>query len=226
MLHGSVVGRRVPFDHILLINLRSKTLLLCVSISEMWRKTGSLDHKKTRKEVKETIEVLSLNTILFPYRRCSIWPPPISIHIVYTLITSWQTFAKIASISRMIPAATHIHATRSCCVPTGVLYTKVFMCPHKWKSNGVRWGEQEAWLLNLHIQSMFFQRCHSSVETTISCSSWSNRWYAGILSKSSAWQSGDTHNVSKLVVAIFSSFCKWIKWCLLTVFKLSSLLLS
>ena len=38
--------------------------------------------------LKETIEVLSVNTILFNYRRCSIWPQPITIHFVYCLIMS------------------------------------------------------------------------------------------------------------------------------------------
>ena len=39
MLQGLVVGRWVPFDHIFLINLCSKTLRLHPSVSEMWRRT-------------------------------------------------------------------------------------------------------------------------------------------------------------------------------------------
>ena len=74
-------------------------------------------------------------------------------------------------------------------------------------------------LLNLRVQSIFCQRCHSNEDTTRSCSSWNHRWYAGNHYESSAWQSGDTQNVSKLVAAILSSFCKWTKWCFLTVFK-------
>ena len=37
------------------------------------------------------MEILSVNTILFTYRMCSIWPPPSSIHLVYRLIMSCRT---------------------------------------------------------------------------------------------------------------------------------------
>ena len=105
MLQGLVVGRWVQCYHILLINLCSKTLRLRDSISEMWRRTQAVWTTKARKGVKETIEILSVNTILFTYRRCSIWPPPTSLHFVYRLIMSCQTLGKILDISWMTRAA-------------------------------------------------------------------------------------------------------------------------
>ena len=91
------------------------------------------------KAVKETIEILSVNTI---YRRCSIWPPPTSIHFVYRLIMSCPTLGKIPGISRITAAFTCIHAALSFCVSMLVSYTRVFMYPQKWNSNGVRSGER------------------------------------------------------------------------------------
>ena len=98
--------------------------------------------KKARKGVKETIEILLVNTILFTYRRCSIWLSPTSIHFIYLLIMSCRTLRKIPGISRKTPAAIFIRATRSCCISTGVPYTRVFMYHQKWKSNGVTTGER------------------------------------------------------------------------------------
>ena len=40
---------------------------------------------EARKGVKETVEILSVNTILFSYRRCYLWLPPTSIHFVYRM---------------------------------------------------------------------------------------------------------------------------------------------
>ena len=76
---------------------------------------GSLDHR-ARNGVNETIEILSVNTILFTYRRFSIWPPTNSVHFVYRLIMSYRILGKIPVISRIISAATCIRATRFCCV--------------------------------------------------------------------------------------------------------------
>ena len=82
-LQGLVVGRWVQCDHILLINLRSKTLRLR-NVEAVWT-------TKARKEVKETIQILSVNTILFTYRRCSIWPPPIFCVLPdYVMRNSWK----------------------------------------------------------------------------------------------------------------------------------------
>ena len=72
-----------------------------------------MDHK-SRKRVMETIEMLSVNTILFNYRRCSIWPSPTLVNFVYYPIMSCRTLGKIPGISWMTPAAIYIHATRSC----------------------------------------------------------------------------------------------------------------
>ena len=93
-------------------------LNLHASIYEMWKRTYAIWKTKARKGVKETIEIMSVNTILFNYRRCSIWPPSTSIHFVYCLIISWQKLGKIPGISDMNPAATCIRATRSSCVST------------------------------------------------------------------------------------------------------------
>ena len=72
---------------------------------------GSLD-LKTRKGVKGKIKILSVNTILFTYRRCSIWPPPTSIHFLYCLFMSCWTLGNIPGISQMTPAATYIRTRR------------------------------------------------------------------------------------------------------------------
>ena len=116
MLQGLVVGRWVPCDHILLINLHSKMLRLRSSVSEMWMSAQEIWTSKVRKGAKETIEILSVNTILFTQRRCSIWPPSTSIHFVYRLIISCRTVGNISGILRITPAATRIRAIRSCCV--------------------------------------------------------------------------------------------------------------
>ena len=92
-LEGLVVGIWVPCDHILLIYLCSKTLRLHASVTEMCRKTWTVWTTKARKWVEETIEILSVNTLLFTYRRCSILPPPTSIHFLYRQIimpNSWK----------------------------------------------------------------------------------------------------------------------------------------
>ena len=102
--------------------------------------------------------------ILFTCRRCSIWLPPTSTHFVCHLIMSCRTLRKISGMSRMTPAATCIRTTRYC-VSTGVSYTRIFMYPQKWKSNGVRSGERGG----LHVQSICYQRYHSSGDTTRSC---------------------------------------------------------
>ena len=143
MLPGSVVDRWAPCDHILLINLCSKTLRLRASVSEKWRRTYTVWTTKARKGVQETIEILSVNTILFTYRRCSIWPPPTLIHVMYCMIMSCRIVGKIPGVSQLILSATCIRATRSC-VSTRVSYTRVFMYPQKWKSNGVRSGDRRA----------------------------------------------------------------------------------
>ena len=85
---------------------------------------------------------MSVNIILFIYRRCSIWPPPTSLHFVYRLVMSCRTLETLLSIiSRTTTSATCIRATR-CCVSTRVLYTRVFMYIRKWKSNDIRSDER------------------------------------------------------------------------------------
>ena len=79
-------------------------------------KCGRGRRKFGSQKLGKEIEILSVNTILLAYRRCSIWPSSTSIHFVYSLIISCRTLGNIPSLSRMIPAATFIHATRSCCI--------------------------------------------------------------------------------------------------------------
>ena len=118
MLQGLVVGRCLTCDYILLINFCSKTFPLDASVSEMWRRMLAILTRKARKGAKVTVEILSLSTILFTYRRCSMWSPPTSIHFVYHVIMPCRTLEKIPSISWKITADTCIRATRSCCVST------------------------------------------------------------------------------------------------------------
>ena len=84
-----------------------------------------------------------------------------------------------------------ISVTRSCCVSTGVSYTWVFMYPPR-NGNPMVSGQlsERVRLLHLHVQSICCQRCRSNRDTTRSCgmtTSSSHPWYAGNLSKSSAW---------------------------------------
>ena len=115
-----------------------------------------------------TIEILSVNTILLIYRRCSIWPPPTSIHFVYRLIMSCRTLGKIPSISRMTPAATRI-------VPQNLLspresrtlrFSYIPINGNPIVSGHVSAGGR---LLDLYVQSICCQKCNSSGDTTRSC---------------------------------------------------------
>ena len=87
--------------------------------------------------------------------------PPTSIHFVYRFITSWRTFEKISGISRMTTAATCIHATRSC-VSMRVSYNGFSCAPRN--ENPMVSGQvsKGARLLDLQVQCIFCQRCHSS----------------------------------------------------------------
>ena len=134
----------------------------------------------------------------------------------YVMPNSWKDSRHITNDSSYY----FIRVTRSCCVSAGVS-TSGFSCTSR-NENPIVSGQvsEEARLLGLHFQSICCQRCHSSGDTTRSCgtntsSSWSYPGY-----------SGNTQNVSNLMAARLSTFCKWIKWCLLTVFKLSPLLFS
>ena len=171
-------------------------LRLCASISEMWRRTQTVWTTKGRKEVNETIEILSINTILFTNRRCSIWPPWILIHFMYCLIISCQTFGNIPGISWKTPAVTYIRATRSYCVSTWMTplatdglnvetqqpgpladltwHHWIFISEETWKP----------WCRDSHGYTTRF--CGTNTRSI-----WSHLWYAGNLSKSSAWQSGN-----------------------------------
>ena len=106
--------------YILLINLCSKTHRLRARVSEMWRRTQAVWITKASKGVKQTIEILSVNTI---FDTLCILPH-------YVMPNSWKD-------SRH----TCIRATRSC-VSTGVSYSRIFMYAHKWKSNCVGSGER------------------------------------------------------------------------------------
>ena len=159
MLQGSVFGRRVPFDHVLLINLCSKTLRLRASVSEMWWRTYVVCTTKVRNGVMQTIEILSVNIILFTYRRCSIWKPPTSIHFVYRLITSWRIFGKIHGISLQLLIVF---------MSPGESRTPRFTCAPR-KENPMVSGKvsKGARLLDFHVQSIFCQRCHSRGDNKI-----------------------------------------------------------
>ena len=151
----------------------------------MWGRTYAVWSTKARKEVKETIEILSVNTILFTYRSCSIWTPPTSIHFLYHLIMSHWTLRKIPGISRKTQTATCICATRSCCV-------SIWMTPlaRDWlyvEASSLTWPDTIGFpFLGVHENPGVRD---SSGDTTRSCgtnasSSWSHPWNAG---KCSAW---------------------------------------
>ena len=84
---------------------------------------------------------------------------PLLRHRIFTYVT-WRA----ANVSWMTPAAICIRATRSCCVSTGVSNTRVFMYPQKWKTNGVRSGEQGGRLFGLHVQSICCQKVETQQE--------------------------------------------------------------
>ena len=65
MLQGLAVGKWVPCDHTLLINVCTKRLRLRASVPQMWSRTKVVWTTKARKGVKETIEILSANNISF-----------------------------------------------------------------------------------------------------------------------------------------------------------------
>jgi hypothetical protein len=56
--------------------------------------------------------------------------------------------------SRMVPAATAILATRSCCVSTGVSYTRHCMYPQRKKSNGVKSGERGGHVIGSRMMAL------------------------------------------------------------------------
>ena len=70
--------------------------------------TSAVGTTRERKEVKERIEIQSVNFILFTYRRCSIRPPSTSIQFVNWLIMSCRILGNIPDISRMTKAERYL----------------------------------------------------------------------------------------------------------------------
>jgi hypothetical protein len=103
MLNRSVVYRWVQSDHILLIHPCPETLPF-----------GTKGHKSSR----EAEWVIGEVVVVLHYKSYSKWRPPTSLHFLHRLTMLCWTLWKIPGISRMVPAATAILATRSCCVST------------------------------------------------------------------------------------------------------------
>ena len=197
-VQGFVVGRWLPCDRILLINLCSKRFIYPYMLASL-KCGGGCRQFGSQKLGKETIEILPVNIILFSYRRCSIWPPLTSIHFVYHLIMSCQTLGKILALSRMTPAATCIRATRSSCVPREP-QTPGFSCTPRHGNSMVSGSGERGGQAIGPPRPIRFQRCHSTGDNRRSCgtntsSSWSHPLYARNLSKSSARHNQAIHKI-------------------------------
>ena len=109
----------------------------------------------------------------------------------YVMPNSWKDSRPITDDSN----CWFINSTRSCCVSTGVSYTEISCTLRNGNPMVSVQVSEGAKVVDLHIQSICYLSCHSTRSYGMNTSSsWSHPWYAGNMSKSSAWQWGDTKN--------------------------------
>ena len=112
----------------------NKFLIYFISIVDM--KT-----KVTKMCTYYTFEIQLKKMTKFIHKSCSKCLPFTVTHDLHLLSNERWTRATILGLSDMSPAATTILAIKDCSDSTGVSYTRLFMCPHKKKSRGVKSGD-------------------------------------------------------------------------------------